>query len=123
MITLTLSAKEKISSNKGQLMFYNKNIKVNKKRIYDRSIYDRSIFEGGIWFIKDLFDNTGQLIPCENLQNWGISIKLYLTWRSIVKSVLKLNVRINNDCNSKIDHGDIIILDKENNFHNSINLT
>ena len=65
-----------------QLIFYNDNI-----RIENKTIFDKNLFEAGLWKVKDLFNENNQVISFEVLQRRGIRAEKYMVWRSIVTIV------------------------------------
>ena len=72
-------------TNKGisnQFIFYNKNIKIGKKMLYNKNL-----FEAGLWRVKDLFNRANNVIPFRELQRRGILEKNYIMWRGILNVV------------------------------------
>ena len=70
-----------------QYLFYNKNLKINGKHLYDKEM-----FEAGIWHVKDLFDQNNRIIQFADWKFRGISNSKYLLWRSmlnIIKNIYK----------------------------------
>ena len=78
--SITMGQKEEFGN---QLIYYNKNIKVNKTYVYDSKL-----LQSGIWKICDLYEDD-RIIPFHVLQRRGVPFSCYMTWRSIIDIVNK----------------------------------
>ena len=60
-------------------IFYNKDILVNGKHLYNDEL-----FKAGIWNVRDLFDDHGNVIKFEILLQRGVTNKSFMNWRSLI---------------------------------------
>lgn len=85
---------ENLNFSKGNLfnqyLFYNKNIKIG-----GRALYNKELFDAGIWHVKDLFDKNNKIIPFAEWNRRGISNSKYMYWCSMVTLIQKTNKRHN----------------------------
>ena len=56
-----------------QLLYYNRNIKIN-----DKCFFNRDLFNIVLWRVHDLYDEQNNLIPFETLRKRGASRKSYM---------------------------------------------
>jgi hypothetical protein len=73
-----------------QYIWFNKNIKINKK-----SIYWENFFKLGIHFVQDLYDEQNKILPFNFWKAKGLLQLEYIKWHSLVTTIKKLNPNIN----------------------------
>ncbi len=78
-----------------QFLWYNTNIKVNSK-----TVYNFNMFNSGLWNVNDLYDK-GKLIPFNVWLNLVVHSSNYMLWHGIInalpvfwKTLLKLNTEV-----------------------------
>lgn len=97
---------------KTQMVFYNKNILVQNKMVYDKSL-----FEAGVWYVGDLYEkDSNYIIPFEEWMKRGVTAKSFLTWRSLTKIVKNLNIQII-EPDTAFDKATMFILDSNSDKH------
>ena len=69
-------------------LYYNKDILIDNKVIYDEILSDV-----GICKIGDLFNKQGEIIKFSTFYDEGLTLKSYLTWRAIVNIVKNIDLK------------------------------
>ena len=68
---------------KSQFVWYNSNLFNENCPQY----FSNSLFQAGIWYINDLYDHFGKLIPFSSWLTRGVSPRDYLIWRKVAMTV------------------------------------
>ena len=100
--------------NMGQILYYNKLIKINNKTIYNHDLYTN-----GIRIVADLFDDNSHIISFEDLLARGVNKKSYLMWRSILYIVREYDIT---DVKYEQQGNNLIVVDRFNKYHNLLEL-
>lgn len=74
---------------KQTFLWYNKNILINKK-----SIYYKDLFEAGAWYIQDLYNDDGSVLPFTDWVNRGVSKSSMVRWMGLIRITRKLQQNI-----------------------------
>lgn len=71
---------------KVNFLWYNRNIKVKNK-----SIFYKEFFKVGIWYIQDLYDEDGTLVPFETWTSRGLQGSNLIRWMGLVGKIQSMD--------------------------------
>ena len=93
-----------------QYVFYNKNVVIN-----GRMIYDKQLLDAGIWRISDLFDEKGNTISFNEWKSKGVCKSKFMLWRCLISKIRSLNLVF---ANRKKEYNNDIYIHFTNNIVN-----
>jgi hypothetical protein len=81
LLTLWSQIGNTYPTDKNNFIWYNKNILIN-----NTSVFYEHFLEAGMWFISDLYDANGSLVPFATWVNRGLARNNWIKWMGLVHS-------------------------------------
>ena len=64
-------------------------------KIINESVFSLKLMQCGLWFIQDLYDDNGHLIPFQVWFERGASLNEFMIWQAIIISKIEIKITYN----------------------------